>query len=102
MPLVLFGQSDSLLFPFKDTYDPLDADEGKIHGKKPSSVKTEIEYDPETGNYNYKQSMGSLNYRPPSYMSFDEYNDYEKRKSMNDYWKEIRKDGEEDEESEDG
>jgi len=102
MPLMLIGQNDSLLFPFNDSFDPLDQEERKLYGENPSSVETNFEYDPESGNVNYKQSMGELNYRPPSYMSFDEYSDYEKKKSMDDYWKQIQKEAAEDEESEDG
>jgi cell surface protein SprA len=90
MPLVLLGQGDSLLFPFEDKYDALQENDRKLFGEPPSNVETEIEYDPESGNYNYKQSMGKLNYRPPSYLSFDEYKDYEKKKSLNDNWKEIQ------------
>ncbi|MEZ4721995.1 MAG: cell surface protein SprA [Flavobacteriales bacterium] len=102
MPSVLLGQNDSLLFPFNDNRDPLGEDDRKIYGPKPSSVETEVEYDPETGNYNYKQSMGGLNYSPPAYMSFDEYKDYEKKKSMHDYWKQIEKEAAEEEDAEDG
>lgn len=101
MPFLLKAQTepDSLRFPFQDTYDPLQDDERKLYGPKPST-ETEFEYDPETGNYEYNQKMGELNYRPPSYLSFDEYQDYEQKKSMNDYWKQIAKEAAEEEESE--
>lgn len=85
MPLVLIGQNDSLLFPFNDTRDPLEQDDRKIYGNTPSSVETEFEYDPESGNYEYRQKLGELNYRPPSYLSFDEYSDYEAKKARDDY-----------------
>jgi len=101
MPLVLFSQEDTakngMLFPFEDTYDPLQDDDRKLYGGKPTGVETEIEYDPESGNYEYQQKFGNINYRPPSYLSFDEYQDYEAKKSMNDYWKEIRNNAEESE-----
>jgi len=101
MPLVLFSQEDtaknSMLFPFQDTYDPLQEDDRKLYGGKPTGVETEFEYDPESGNYDYQQKYGNINYRPPSYLSFDEYQDYQAKKSMNDYWKEIRNNAEESE-----
>ncbi|GAB5538104.1 MAG: cell surface protein SprA [Salibacteraceae bacterium] len=99
---MLIGQSDSLLFPFKDTYDPLEQDDRKIYGNQPSGIETEFEYDPESGNYNYQQKYGSLNYRPPSYLSFDEYNDYAAKKAQDDYWKEIQKEASESDEDGDG
>lgn len=103
MPFMLYGQTDTtksdLKFPFNDVYDPLEEKDRKLYGTSPSSVETEFEYDPETGNYEYRQKMGDLNYRPPSYLSFDEYQEYEKKKSMNDYWKQIQKESAEEEES---
>lgn len=95
------GQEDTLLFPFNDTYDPLEQDDRKLYGQPPSGVETEFEYDPESGNFYYQQKYGELNYRPPSYMSFDEYSDYEKKKSMSEYWKQIQEEAAE-EEDEDG
>jgi len=100
MPLVVLAQEDDttsndLLFPFQDTYDPLEDDDRLLYGQPPSSVETEFDYDPETQQYNYQQKLGSLNYRPPSYLSFDEYQEYESNKAMKDYWKEIRNNAEE-------
>lgn len=96
VPLLLLGQVDSsdseLLFPFSDPYDPLQADERKLYGEPPTGVETQFEYDPETGNYEYKQRYGDLNYRPPSYLSFDQYKDYEAKKAMSDNWKQIQAD----------
>lgn len=86
-----------MLFPFEDAYDPLQDDDRKLYGAKPTGVETEFEYDPESGNYDYQQKFGNINYRPPSYLSFDEYQQYEAKKSMNDYWKEIRNNAEESE-----
>ncbi len=77
MSPVLHAQDTNLRFPIRDSYDALDQDNRKIYGAQPTNVKTEMEYNPQTGNYEYKQTMGSLNYRPPSYLSFDEYNEYE-------------------------
>lgn len=101
VPSLVNAQDDSLRFPFQDTYDPLQQDDRMLHGPPPST-QTEFEYDPETGNYEYQQKMGRLNYRPPSYLSFDEYKDYEEKKSINDYWKQIAAEAAEEEESENG
>ncbi|MEX2595331.1 MAG: cell surface protein SprA [Salibacteraceae bacterium] len=106
MPFLLFSQEDTakneLLFPFMDTYDPLQEDDRKLYGGKPSGVETEIEYNPDNGNYEYSQKFGNINYRPPSYLSFDEYQEYQAKKSMNDYWKEIQKNASEEDAAESG
>ena len=59
--------------------------------KPPSNVKSEIEYDPETGMYILKHKMGDLDYRPPTYMSLEEYRDYDLKNSVKDYWEERAK-----------
>lgn len=100
---VSYAQTDSLRFPIKRSYDPLmNDDERKLFGEDPSNVETEVEYDPETGNYEYRQKLGDMDYSNPSYMSFDEYKDYQMDKSMGDYWKQIRDEASEAEDSEDG
>lgn len=102
MPLVIYAQTDtnknSLLFPFQDSRDALEADDRLLYGEDPEGVETEIEYDPETGNYEYRQKYGNINYRPPSYLKFDEFQDYQAKKSMDDYWKEIQQNAAEEEE----
>ena len=41
--------------------------------KLPSNIESDVEYDPETGQYILKHKMGELDYREPTYMSLDEY-----------------------------
>ena len=53
----------------------------------PGNVKTEIEYDPKNKEYNFTQKMGDLDYRPPSYMTEEEYRDYLFKKQVKSYWK---------------
>ncbi|MEZ5196075.1 MAG: hypothetical protein R2764_06650 [Bacteroidales bacterium] len=59
--------------------------------KLPSSIKSDVEYDPVTGQYILKHKMGELDYRPPTYMSLEEYREYELDKSIQDYWDERAK-----------
>jgi len=92
-------EGDSLRFPIQKSYDPLMKDDSrKLFGEDPSNVETEIQYDPESGNYEYRQKMGDLDYSNPSYMSFDEYQDYQLDKSMGEYWKQIREEAADSEE----
>ncbi|NCG28905.1 MAG: cell surface protein SprA, partial [Bacteroidetes bacterium] len=105
MPSLLLGQDDStqsdLRFPIQQSYDALDFESRSLYGPEPTGTEPQFEYNPETGEYEYKRNLGELNYRPPSYLDFDEYQDYEAEKSLNDYWKQIREEAEESED-EDG
>src|SRR5688572_15994091 len=97
LPLSQIAQNDStdtskvkLKYPFKDKSreEPLEeADEGGLKLKEPSNIKTEVEYDPITGQYNIKKKIGDMDYRSPNYMEMEEYSDYELKKSVKSYWK---------------
>ena len=79
-----------LIYPFHDNEELLytpDVQNGLYLGN-PSNLSTEIEYDPETNQYKFQNKIGDLNYRNPSYMSFDEYQDFELKNSVQSYWRE--------------
>ncbi|MBK9282913.1 MAG: cell surface protein SprA [Sphingobacteriaceae bacterium] len=81
--------TDPLPFEFKDNpgrppqYDP----KSKLYLEDPSNVKTDVKYNPDTKNYDISQKMGDMEYRPETYMSMKEYQDYMFKKSMRDYWR---------------
>ena len=52
----------------------------------PSNVVTNVEFDPASGKYLVTQKIGSLDYRPPTYMTSDEYQKYMFKKQEKDYW----------------
>ena len=65
-----------LPFNFEDqsTGDPLNyPNSGGLMLNTPSNVNTGVEYDPITGQYNVTQTMGGMNYRPPTYLESEEY-----------------------------
>jgi cell surface protein SprA len=80
----------NLIYNFQDNgellFVPTDA-HGLFLGN-PSNLQTEIEYDPETNQYLFQNKIGDLNYRNPTYMSFDEYQEFELKNSVRSYWKE--------------
>ena len=80
--------SISLPFPFEDDpyYEPGGAN-SPLYLDKPSNVETTTEYDPETNQYNTTQTIGSDDYRNPTYMTFEEYQDYDMDKALQDYWR---------------
>jgi cell surface protein SprA len=83
------GKNAKPRFPGTDNnYDPTDIDPSQtLQLKDPSNLKTDIQYDFQTGNYEFEQKMGSMNYRNPSYMTFKEYLDYDMEKQIDGYWK---------------
>lgn len=85
------GDSDKLdmRYPIKDSegIDPEGGESGAVNMKDPANLKTEVKYNPETGKYELTQKIGNIDYRPPSYMDFDEYIEYNKQRTLNDYWK---------------
>jgi len=79
-----------LIYPFHDNEELLYTPEepNGLYLGNPSNLSTEIEYDPETNQYKFQNKIGDLNYRNPSYMTFDEYQDFELKNSLQSYWKE--------------
>jgi hypothetical protein len=82
-----------LKYPFKE--DPLlpYSDEGKISPlflKNPSNISSDIVYDPESNTYVFSEKVGNLNYRPSTYMTFDEYRQFELNEAKRYYWQERR------------
>ncbi len=89
---LVWGQNppDSLPFPIHNNVDPTQTTEQSFDLGDPSSVNQTIVYDPATGTYVFKETIGKtdLNYRNPSMMTLEEYLEYERRKSMQENWKE--------------
>ena len=72
--------NDNSLTPFNEQSSPFNLED-------PDNIKRELIYDPETGNYYYKQEMGdNLKYRPENYMTLDEFLDYDLNKGIKNYW----------------
>ena len=81
----------SLIYPFDDQDDyPFNGypDRNGLYLRDPSNIKTEITFDPKTGEYIFSKKIGNLDYRIPNTMSFEEYKKYDLSNSLDDYWKE--------------
>ncbi len=87
-PLPIDSPEIDLPYPFKDGIGgPKSQNSGGLFLKNPSNIKSGFEYDPETGSYNYSEKMGDNYFKYPTYMDFDEYINYDSKKSLQDYWK---------------
>lgn len=93
IPLLSFVQDvyaqDTLRYPITPINDPTHTKKQSFDLGDPSSVQQTIVYDPVTGTYVFKETIGAsgLDYRPPSMMTLDEYLEYERKKSISDNWK---------------
>jgi len=78
-----------LPFPFNDnTGNPYDEGQnGGLYLNLPSNVTQDLIYDPDADEYILSTKIGSIDYRPAAYMSFEEYQEYDADKAMQDYWR---------------
>lgn len=77
-----------LPYPFEDDNGgPSSNNTGGLFLNNPKNVESGFQYDPETGTYNYYQKIGDNYFKYPTYMSFDEYINYDSKQSLQDYWK---------------
>ena len=84
------GDSDSSIFlyyPFED-YSNMGGTgtDNPMYLNNPSNIESNIEYDPESDQYNMSQTIGDNHYRNPSYMTFEEYKAYDMDKALKEYW----------------
>jgi len=92
--------SDTVKLPYKIKdkqdipYDNLEKPSGLRLGSSPS-LKTEITYDPESGQYDVHEKMGAFENGTPYSLSQQEYDNYSSKKLKRDYWhdKASNKDG---------
>ena len=52
----------------------------------PSNIKTTVEYNTDNGQYDIFQKVGNLDYRPPTEMDSDQYEEYMWRQSEKKYF----------------
>lgn len=92
LPMVELGVLDT--FPtirdrsgdfFTDTtYHPFDLN-------TPTAVKQEVKYDPIMQLYVITEKVGGANFRPPVYMTFDEYVAWSQKKDQKDYFSQLNR-----------
>jgi len=85
-PLPIDTPEVDLPYKFEDNKgnEPIYDDKHQLYLQNPANIKTDIQYDPKTGNYDVTQKMGKLDYRPDTYIDAQDYQDYIFKKSTND------------------
>ena len=77
-----------LRYPFSDRYaDPYSSQpyNSPLYLSYPSNIKTSVEYNPENREYDIFEKVGGLDFRRPSYMTFEEFKESQFKKSTSDY-----------------
>jgi cell surface protein SprA len=81
--------NEDLHFPIKENQpgEPMYNSNQPLQLNNPSNIKNNISYDPSDSTFNMTQKMGMMDYRPPIYMTQDEYQDYMFKQQIKSYWK---------------
>ena len=66
------------------TYNPFDLSD-------PAAIKRDIRYDTDLGLYVITETIGGVNYRPPMYMTFEEYLKYSQEQEQMAYFRSLNK-----------
>ena len=86
----LFAQSDTVPYaiPFLSPWEnPIYTPASGLYLNTPSVLNPQVSYDAETGNYIIQQSIGNYQLSNPSYLSFEEFKEYNIQKGIRDYWR---------------
>ncbi|PIP54052.1 MAG: cell surface protein SprA, partial [Bacteroidetes bacterium CG23_combo_of_CG06-09_8_20_14_all_32_9] len=86
------GNKDTtgLPYPFNDQGNKAGSNEGYESGMylhKPANILTNIDYDGENNEYHINENVGTLRYRSPESMSFEEYQHYDFNRGVRNYWR---------------
>jgi len=57
--------------------------------KDPKSIEKSVEYDPITDRYIVTERIGGELFRPPTYLSFQEYQNYRRKEDESNYFKQL-------------
>ena len=93
-PPSLVEAADSIMMPFPiqqtvpQNYEALMADELAYDLTTPSNIKTQAEYDPETGFYVVRTKVGDFDVATPFMLTPAQYNNWQLRRSMQQYYRE--------------
>ena len=86
----LFAQSDTLPYTLPSLppwENPIYTPSSGLYLNTPSALSPQVSYDAETGNYIIQQSIGNYQLSNPSYLSFEEFKDYNIQQGIRDYWR---------------
>lgn len=68
--------------------NPLDNPNSGFYLNPPANLQPQLEYDPESKLYSVEQKINGFRLSNPTFLSAEEYDNYNSRQSILDYWKE--------------
>ena len=80
---------DDLPYKFNDNNggQPNFDDKSGLYLNNPSNIITTTEYNTQTGNYDITQKIGNMDYRPKTYVEFQDYQDQLFKQAVKNHWK---------------
>ncbi len=94
MPSAMVGAADSIMMPFPvqqtvpASYEALMEDQFAADLATPSNITTSPEYDPETGYYVIRTKLGDTEITTPFMLSRKQYDNWQLRRSLQEYYQE--------------
>ncbi len=87
--------TDQPIWPVEDDVNP-NPGSGGINVPLPDNIDYDVQYNPETGQYEVTQSVGGkFDYRPRTSMTLEEYMNTQSTKNISEYWREIQEEEDE-------
>ncbi|MBI4648838.1 MAG: cell surface protein SprA, partial [Bacteroidia bacterium] len=80
---------DKLQYPFPDNEGyPFSSTDisSPLYLNNPSNIKSDVEYNDKTGEYDFNEKIGEQYYRYPNSMTLEEYKNYDFDHAIRDYW----------------
>ncbi|MFO7935761.1 MAG: cell surface protein SprA [Bacteroidales bacterium] len=84
------GQDTTLNYPLpRESGYPFSSSNlnSPLYLQDPPNIDSRVIYDPLTGKYTFSETIGGWNYRSPTVMDKEEFQEYQFRKSVRDYWR---------------
>ncbi len=86
-PCAAYAQGPVLPFPINPSFNTYNNNQQSFDLGDPTNMQQTIEYDPETGHYVFKQTVGDgLLFRNPTSMSLDDYLKYKNKQFEGQNW----------------
>ncbi|MEM7573026.1 MAG: cell surface protein SprA [Bacteroidota bacterium] len=88
---VPYAASQDTLPPLEDRTGDFISDPNRnpVDLADPPVIQQNVEYDPVTGRYIVRETMGNFEYRPPTYLTLEEYFEYRRQQDENRYFRRL-------------
>ncbi|HEX7411641.1 MAG TPA: cell surface protein SprA, partial [Bacteroidales bacterium] len=89
---IIHPDSTKLHYPFSEDENPYTEPPGNgLYLADPSNIKSDIQYDPNSNEYEFTRKIGTFNYRNPASLPFGDYQEYDMQRSLRNYWRDRSK-----------